>query len=76
MKSYTYSEARQNLATLLEEASSHGAVRIQRRDGQSYLLTPEPQPLSPLDVAGVTPSTPISRDDILDSIREGRRDYR
>jgi hypothetical protein len=75
MKSYTFSEARQNFAALLEQARRDGAVRIQRRDGQSFVLTPEIRPASPLDVAGITPAQPISRDEILESIREGRRSY-
>src|SRR5262249_37768924 len=41
VKSYTFSEARQNFAAILEQARRDGAVRIQRRDGQSFVLTPE-----------------------------------
>ena len=33
MKIYTYSEARQNLASVLDEARRKGGVRIRRRDG-------------------------------------------
>ena len=75
MKSYTFSEARQNFAAILEQARRDGAVRIQRRDGQSFVLTPEPQKTSPLDIPGITPSTPITRKDILQSLQEGRRSY-
>lgn len=75
MKSYTYSEARQNFAAILEQARRDGAVRIHRRDGQSFVLMPEQRTTSPLDIAGVTPAKAISRDDILISIREGRRCY-
>lgn len=75
MKSYTFSEARQNFAAILEQARRDGAVRIQRRDGQTFVLTPEPLIASPLDVAGVTPAQPISRNDILASIQESRRRY-
>jgi hypothetical protein len=74
VKSYTYSEARQKLAALLEQARKEGAVRIQRRDGQSFVLRPEPRKSSPLDVPGVTPSHAITREEILQSIQEGRRD--
>jgi hypothetical protein len=73
MKVYTYSEARQQLATLLEEATRTGSVLIRRKDGRVFVLHPEP-PLStsPLDV----PGEPIGldRDEILDFIHEGRRD--
>jgi hypothetical protein len=75
MKSYTFSEARQNFAAVLEQARRDGAVRIQRRDGQSFVLTPEPQKASPLDIPGITPRIPITRDDILQSVHEGRRSY-
>jgi hypothetical protein len=75
MKSYTFSEARQNFAALLEQARRDGAVRIQRRDGQSFVLMPERATTSPLDVAGITPVQPISHSDVLQSIQEGRRRY-
>ena len=73
MRSYTTSEARQNFADVLEEARRAGAVRIRRRDGQSFLLRPEPSTASPLDVPGVTPAEPITRVEILAAVEEGRR---
>jgi hypothetical protein len=75
MKSYTFSEARQHFAAILEQARRDGAVRIQRRDGQSFVLTPEPQSVSPLDIPGITPSKPVTREAILQSIQESRRTY-
>ena len=75
MKSYTFSEARQNFAAILEQARRDGAVRIQRRDGQSFVLTPEVQTASPLDIAGIQLSRPITRQEILESIQESRRGY-
>ncbi|MDW8215629.1 MAG: type II toxin-antitoxin system Phd/YefM family antitoxin [Roseiflexaceae bacterium] len=75
MKSYTFSEARQNFAALLEQAHRDGAVRIQRRDGQSFILMPEAQKTSPLDIPGVQLSRPLTRKEILESIRESRRSY-
>ena len=74
MKSYTFSEARQNFAAILEQARRDGAVHIQRRDGQSFVLLPE-QHTSPLDIPGITPAQSIGRDDILASIQEWRRRY-
>jgi hypothetical protein len=73
MKVYTYSEARQNLATLLEQARREGAVRIRRRDGQSFVLRPEAQPGSPLDVEGL--NLDLTTDEIVAFVREGRRDH-
>jgi hypothetical protein len=75
MKSYTTSEVRQNFAAILEEAWRDGAVRIRRRDGQSFVLRPEPMAASPLDVEGVTPAQPIMREDILTAVEESRRRY-
>jgi PHD/YefM family antitoxin component YafN of YafNO toxin-antitoxin module len=73
MKVYTYSEARQNLASLLEEARKEGAVRIRRRDGQSFVLTPESSSESPLDVEGV--DLRMTRSEIVGFVRESRREY-
>ncbi len=72
MKVYTSTEARQNFAAVLEQARRDGAVRIQRRDGQAFLLTPAPEKRSPLDVPGVTLSPPITREEIVAAVREGR----
>ncbi len=71
MKEFTTAEARQRLATLLDRASKDGAVRIRRKDGQVFVLRPEQPTLSPLDVPAI--EARLSRDDILDAIREGRR---
>lgn len=58
MKVYTYSEARQRLASLLEEAKKSGAVRIRRRDGQCFILKPERMQSSPLNVEGMNLKIP------------------
>ncbi|MCY3778605.1 MAG: type II toxin-antitoxin system Phd/YefM family antitoxin [Candidatus Aminicenantes bacterium] len=41
---YSYSEARQKLAAVLDEADSTGKVFIRRRDGRTYALVPEAPP--------------------------------
>ena len=71
MKEFTYSEARQQLATLLEKARRDGAVRIRRRDGQVFILRPDTRTGSPLDVPSLKLS--LSRKDMLAAIAEGRR---
>lgn len=71
MKEFTYSEARQRLAALLERARREGAVRIRRKDGQVFVLRPEQAAGSPLDVPSI--GARLNRDEILDAIREGRR---
>ena len=44
---YTYSEARQKLATLLEQAVKEGEVKIKRKDGQTFVIRPETRVGSP-----------------------------
>jgi len=74
MKTYKFSEARQNLAALLDEATDTGEVRISRRDGRSFVVRPARTKRSPLDVPGV--KTSVSRDEIVQTIRAGRRRVR
>ena len=71
MKVYSYSEARQQLAEVLNRARREGEVEIRRRDGQVFILRPTASAGSPLDVPGVT--TDLSRDEIVGLVRESRR---
>lgn len=71
MKIYTYSEARQNLATLLEEARQKGEVRIRRRDGESFVVRPEQPGRSPFDVKGA--NLGLKREQIIRAIHESRK---
>ena len=50
MQVYSYSEARQKLATVLKQAESTGKVVIRRKDGRIFALIPENIPTSPLVV--------------------------
>jgi antitoxin (DNA-binding transcriptional repressor) of toxin-antitoxin stability system len=68
---YTYSEARQNFATLLDKAAQEGEVRVKRKDGQVFVIRPAPRQDSPLDVAGIDLGLTVS--EILQFIQEGRR---
>lgn len=71
MKAYTYSEARENFAAVLEEAERYGAVEIRRRDGTVFRVQPAPKSKSsPLDVDGV--KLGVSTDDIVAAVRESR----
>lgn len=71
MKTYRFSEARQNLAALLDEAASTGEVRISRRDGRSFVIRPAKTKRSPLDVPGI--DTDLSGEEIVKTIRDSRR---
>ena len=70
MQIYTYSEARQKLAVVLEQAESTGKVLIRRKDGRTFALTPEKIASSPLDVPSIRAK--ITTKEIVDIIREGR----
>ena len=67
---YSYSEARQKLAAVLDEADSTGKVFIRRRDGRTYALVPEDPPTSPLDVPSI--SANISAQEIVSLLRRER----
>lgn len=71
MTTYSYSEARERLSTLLERALMEGQVKLRSRDGRVYIIRPEKlSKTSPFDVQSV--KLPISKVDILDAIRESR----
>jgi hypothetical protein len=70
MQIFTYSEARQKLAFVLEQAESTGKVLIRRKDGRAFALMPEKNISSPLDVPSI--KAKISTKEIVDIIREGR----
>ncbi len=68
---FTYTEARQNLASLLDKAAAEGEVRIKRRDGQVFVIRPEKTKGSPLDVDGI--DLEMTAEEIVAFIAEGRR---
>ncbi|WP_028321088.1 type II toxin-antitoxin system prevent-host-death family antitoxin [Desulfatiglans anilini] len=70
MQVYTYSEARQKLALVLEQAETTGKVLIRRKDGRVFALIPEKVASSPLDVPSI--KAKITTKEIVDIIREGR----
>jgi len=70
MQVYTYSEARQKLASILENAAKTGKVLIRRKDGRTFALIPEIVSFSPLDVPSI--QTDITTQEVVDIIRAGR----
>jgi antitoxin Phd len=70
MNVYTFSEARQKLATVLDEVQRKGAVRIKRRDGSEFEIAPVRSQASPLDVEGV--DLGLSAEEIVSAVREVR----
>ncbi len=67
---YTYSEARQKLAAVLEQAENTGKVLIRRKDGHTFALTPEKDVSSPLDVPSIKAT--ITTQEIVEIVRDGR----
>lgn len=70
MQVYSYSEARQKLATVLKQAEKRGKVIIRRKDGTTFAITPQKIDSSPLDVSSI--KVKITKKEIMDIIREGR----
>ncbi|MDZ7667652.1 MAG: type II toxin-antitoxin system Phd/YefM family antitoxin [Desulfotignum sp.] len=70
MQVYTYSEARQKLAIVLEQAENTGKVLIRRKDGRTFALVPEKKVSSPLDVPSI--NAKITSNEIVNIVREGR----
>jgi len=70
MREYSFTEARQHFASLLEEAKKEGAVCIKKRDGESFYLKPVVPKKSPLDIKGI--DLGITSSVIVDIVRKGR----
>jgi antitoxin (DNA-binding transcriptional repressor) of toxin-antitoxin stability system len=70
MKTYTYSEARQRLARLLDQARREGRVQIRRQDGSTFVLQPITPSESPLDVPGVR--SRLERGELAEILRAER----
>lgn len=71
MTIFTYSQARQNFASVLDIATKEGEVVITRRDGRVFRLTADKaRPFSLADVKGI--KTKATTKDIVKAVREGR----
>ena len=72
MKVYTYSEARQHLADVLNIARSEEVV-IKRRGGETFSIIFRKSKQSPFDVPGI--QTKATTKDILEAVRESRERF-
>ena len=72
MKVYTYSEARQRLADLLNIARRE-EVGIKRRGGETFSIIFKKSKKSPFDVPGI--QTKATTKDILAAVRESRERF-
>jgi len=70
MREYSFTEARQNFASVLDEAKNEGVVCIKKRDGESFYIKPASSKQSPLDVKGV--DLGMTSSEIVAAIRECR----
>ncbi len=70
MNTYTYSEARQKFAAILDKAKKEGKVLIKRKDGSIFELRSLVQNKSPLDVKGV--KIKLNKEEIIDILKEVR----
>jgi PHD/YefM family antitoxin component YafN of YafNO toxin-antitoxin module len=68
---YTYSTARQNFATILDQALQEGQVKVKRKDGQVFVIQPEKRVKSPFEVESV--ELGITTTEIVEFVRESRR---
>ncbi|MDB9519448.1 hypothetical protein PN466_21115 [Roseofilum reptotaenium CS-1145] len=68
---YSYSEAQEQLSSLLEKALSEGEIKLRNQDGRIFVIRPE-QPLksSPFEVQSL--KLPIDKADIFEAIGESR----
>ncbi len=73
MTTYTYSEARQNLSSVLDKAKEEGQIIIKRKDGTYFKVCPIIPNTSPLDIPGI--DVDITAAEILDFIADSRKRY-
>jgi antitoxin Phd len=70
MNTYTYSEAKQKLASILDKAKKGGKVLITRKDGSVFELKALLNNNSPLDVKGI--NVELNKESILEILKEVR----
>ena len=73
MKEYSFTEARQKFASILDEAKQMGVVCIRKRNGDTFFVKPATMEKSPLDITGV--DLRAARDEIVDGVRESRKRF-
>ena len=70
MTIYTYSQARQKFASILDQARKKGKILIRRKDGSIFEIKPLTKTESPLDVSGI--DIKISKEEIINYLKEIR----
>ena len=70
MTVFTFTEARQNFASVLDKAKTEGRVMIRRKDGTVFILQPMAKKGSPLNVRGI--DADLSQEEIIEILKEVR----
>ena len=70
MTVFTDLEVQTQLSRVLDQARAQGEVRIKRGDGEEFVLRPASR--SPLDVGSIKLDPPITAEEIVRFVREGR----
>ena len=68
----TYSDARQNFASVLDRSEADGAVLVKRADGSLFRISPEQKDKSPFE--GIKTLFDLQRNDIMQALRESREE--
>ena len=68
----TYSDARQNFASVLDKSETDGAVFVKRADGSLFRISPEQKEKSPFE--GIKTLFDLQHNDIMQALRETREE--
>ncbi|MEE9492666.1 MAG: type II toxin-antitoxin system Phd/YefM family antitoxin [Gammaproteobacteria bacterium] len=74
MKEYSFTEARQHFASILDEAKKDGIVCVKKRDGEAFYIKPVTPKNSPLDIKGI--DLGVTSSEIVDAVRESRERHK
>ena len=68
----TYSDARQNFASVLDKSETDGAVLVKRADGSLFRISPEQKEKSPFE--GIKTLFDLQHNDIMQALKETRKE--
>ena len=68
----TYSDARQNFASVLDKSEADGAVLVKRADGSLFRISPEQKGQSPFE--GIKTLFDLQQNDIMQALKESREE--
>ena len=68
----TYSDARQNFASVLDKSETDGAVLVKRADGSLFRISPEQKGQSPFE--GIKTLFDLQQNYIIQALKETREE--